>query len=136
VNGTLLASFFGTTDHRSLEKIPQNLQNAAIGIEDVRFYQHIGVDPIGITRAFVRTSGGRRQGRSQHHHPAIGPEPFPDPRKDPQRKIREILLALQIERNYSKKEILEMYLNQIYFGEGSYGVESASGFISESTWKT
>jgi penicillin-binding protein 1A len=111
-----------------LEKIPETLQNAVIAIEDDRFYQHIGIDPIGIARAFianVRHAGERIQGASTLTQ-QLARNLFLTHEKTFSRKIREILLALQIERNYSKKEILEMYLNQIYFGEGAYGVESAS----------
>ncbi|HVZ81723.1 MAG TPA: PBP1A family penicillin-binding protein [bacterium] len=112
----------------SLDKIPQTLQDALIAIEDDRFYRHIGIDPIGMARAFiqnVRHGGQKLQGASTLTQ-QLARNLFLTHEKTFSRKIREILLALQIERNYSKKEILEMYLNQIYFGEGAYGVESAA----------
>ncbi len=112
----------------SLDKIPETLQDALIAIEDDRFYRHIGIDPIGIARAFIqniRHAGQKVEGGSTLTQ-QLARNLFLTHEKTFTRKIREALLALQIERNYSKKEILEMYLNQIYFGEGAYGVESAS----------
>lgn len=129
VNGELISQLW--LEQRTLvplEKIPVMLQDAVISIEDERFYQHLGVDPIGILRAFiqnVRHGGTKIEGGSTLTQ-QLARNLFLTHEKTLTRKIREALLALQIERNYSKKEILEMYLNQIYFGEGAYGVESAA----------
>src|SRR5579859_6174126 len=128
VNGDLVSQLW--LEQRTivtLDKIPQTLQNAVIAIEDERFYQHIGIDPIGIIRAFVKNVryGGVREGASTITQ-QLARNLFLKPERTLSRKIREALLSIQIERNYSKKEILEMYLNQIYFGQGSYGTESAS----------
>ena len=128
VNGELISQLW--LEQRTvvpLGQIPMDLQNAIIAIEDDRFYQHWGIDPIGILRAFIinATAGGVRQGASTLTE-QLAKNLFLTPDRTLSRRIREALLALQIERNYSKKEILEMYLNQIYFGEGAYGVESAA----------
>jgi len=129
VNGELVSQLW--LEQRtlvSLDKVPQPLQDAFISIEDERFYRHIGVDPIGVMRAFItniRSGGERLQGGSTLTQ-QLARNLFLTHEKTFTRKVREILLALQIERNYSKKEILEMYLNQIYLGEGAYGVESAA----------
>jgi penicillin-binding protein 1A len=110
-----------------LEQVPQNLQNAVIGIEDERFYRHWGIDPIGIARAFLINvrHGGTRQGASTITQ-QLARNLFLTSERTMARKIREALLSFQIERNFTKKQILEMYMNQIYYGEGAYGVESAS----------
>lgn len=110
-----------------LEKIPVTLQNAVIAIEDQRFYEHWGIDPIGVIRAFVVnvTAGGVRQGASTLTE-QLAKNLFLTRERTLTRRVREALLSLQIERNYSKKQILEMYLNEIYFGAGAYGVESAA----------
>ena len=129
VNGDLVSQLW--LEQRtvvSLDKIPQNLQNAVIAIEDDRFYRHIGIDPIGMARAFIqniRHAGEKVQGGSTLTQ-QLARNLFLTSEKTFTRKVREILLALQIERNYSKKEILEMYMNQMYLGEGAYGMESAA----------
>ncbi|MBN2123535.1 MAG: transglycosylase domain-containing protein, partial [Deltaproteobacteria bacterium] len=111
----------------SLEQVPQHLQDAVIGIEDERFYRHWGIDPIGIARAFLINvrHGGTRQGASTITQ-QLARNLFLTRERTLARKIREALLAFQIEKNFSKKQILEMYMNQIYYGEGAYGTESAA----------
>jgi 1A family penicillin-binding protein len=129
VNGQLISQLW--LEQRTLVQlgqVPLMLQDAVISIEDDRFYKHIGIDPIGIVRAFiqnVRHGGTKVEGGSTLTQ-QLARNLFLTHEKTLTRKIREALLALQIERNYSKKDILEMYLNQIYFGEGAYGVESAA----------
>ena len=105
-----------------INKVPQHLQNAFIAAEDNRFYDHIGIDPIGIGRAIVTniTSGGIAQGGSTITQ-QLAKNAFLSQEQTLKRKIQEAMLALEIERKYSKKEILEMYMNQIYFGQGAYG---------------
>ena len=110
-----------------LDKVPANLQNAFIAAEDVRFYQHSGIDPRGILRAVWTniTNQGVAEGGSTITQ-QLAKNALLTQERTLKRKIQEAFLALQLERQYSKKEILEMYLNQIYFGQGAYGVESAS----------
>ena len=110
-----------------LRDMPVNLRNAFVAIEDVRFYHHSGYDLRGMARALLRNV--LRQGLSEGASTItqqLARNLFLTPTKKWKRKIEELILAINIERNYSKDEILNMYLNLIYLGEGSYGVEAAS----------
>lgn len=110
-----------------LSQVPRSLQDAVIATEDRRFYYHWGVDPIGIGRAIVQNY---RRGRIVEGGSTITQQLtkvlFLTPDKSLERKLKEAILALEIERRYPKDRILEMYLNQVYFGQGAYGVEAAS----------
>src|SRR5262245_19878752 len=110
-----------------LAQIPQALRDAVIATEDARFYSHYGVDPTGIGRAIYQNF---RRGRIVEGGSTITQQLakvlFLTPDKSLERKIKEAVLALELERRYSKDRILEMYLNQVYFGHGSYGVEAAA----------
>lgn len=110
-----------------INKVPQNLQNAFIAAEDNRFYEHIGIDPIGIFRAIFAnlTNHGIAQGGSTITQ-QLAKNAFLSQEQTLKRKIQEAMLALEIEHKYSKKEILEMYMNQIYFGQGAYGIQTAA----------
>lgn len=110
-----------------LEKIPKNMQDAIVAIEDARFYQHSGLDFRGLGRAVVANLSGHElaQGGSTITQ-QLARNMFLSPRKTLSRKLKELLLALQIERNWTKKQILEGYLNQVYFGAGAYGVRAAA----------
>ncbi len=128
INGNLVSQLW--LEQRTivtLDQIPTTLQNAVIATEDERFYEHWGIDVIGVARAFMvnLTSGGLREGASTITQ-QLARTLFLTQEKTLSRKIREALLSVQIEKNYSKKQILEMYLNDIYYGEGAYGVESAA----------
>ncbi len=108
-------------------QVPPAFLDAIIAIEDRRFYQHWGIDPIGILRAATKDliRGERRQGASTITQ-QLARNIFLHHRRTWSRKIREAILALRIERAFSKDEILDLYLNKIYFGEGAYGLEAAS----------
>src|ERR671922_359367 len=110
-----------------LAQIPQTLRDAIIATEDRRFYSHWGLDPIGIARAIVQNY---RRGRIVEGGSTITQQLtkvlFLTPDKSIERKLKEAVLALELERRYSKDRILEMYLNQVYFGHGAYGVEAAA----------
>jgi penicillin-binding protein 1A len=128
IHGETVSEFF--TERRTsvpLTEIPENLQNAVLATEDQYFFQHWGINPRGILRAFL---ANLRHGRVVEGGSTITQQLskvlFFSQQKTLARKLRELLLAIQLERNYSKQEILQMYLNQIYFGHGSYGVESAA----------
>ena len=110
-----------------INKVPQNLQNAFIAAEDNRFYEHIGIDPIGIFRAIFAnlTNRGIAQGGSTITQ-QLAKNAFLSQEQTLKRKIQEAMMALEIEHKYSKKEILEMYMNQIYFGQGAYGIQTAA----------
>ena len=111
----------------SYNEIPDTVKNAFIAIEDVRFYQHYGIDPRGIARAVWFDIRGRSldQGASTITQQLVKIS-FLHPEKKFERKIQEAILAIQMERRYSKEEILEMYLNKIYLGEGAYGIQAAA----------
>jgi penicillin-binding protein 1A len=110
-----------------LNSIPKALIKALIATEDARFYSHFGIDPKGIARALWSDIKARRivEGGSTLTQ-QLAKVLFLTPERSFQRKIKEALLALQIERAYSKDQILEFYLNQVYLGSGSYGVEAAA----------
>jgi penicillin-binding protein 1A len=111
----------------SLNEIPDFLKQAVIVIEDKRYYSHWGVDFMGILRAFIINlrSGEIVQGGSTITQ-QLARNLFLTTEKTLSRKIREAILALEIERTSSKEEILEMYFNQVYFGSGAYGIEAAA----------
>src|SRR5258706_2152510 len=110
-----------------LAQIPKALRDAIIATEDARFYSHHGVDPTGIARAVYQNF---RRGRIVEGGSTITQQLakvlFLTPDKSLERKLKEAVLALELERRYSKDRILELYLNQIYFGHGAFGVEAAA----------
>ena len=111
-----------------LADTPKDLQNAFIVAEDIRFYKHHGIDPIGIARAVVsniRHRDATGQGGSTITQ-QLARNAFLTQEQTLKRKLLEAVLAVEIENKYTKAEILEMYMNQIYFGQGAYGVQTAS----------
>ena len=111
----------------ALKDLPPYLPNAFIAIEDRRFYHHYGVDPFGIARAAVTNilHRGVSQGGSTLTQ-QLAKNLFLTQERTLQRKLQEVELALWLERKHSKAEILELYLNRVYFGSGAYGVEAAA----------
>lgn len=103
------------------------IAKAVVAIEDQRFYQHFGVDPIGILRAIVCNLIAHQsmQGGSTLTQ-QLAKNLFLSPERTIERKVQEALLALWLERHYSKDQILELYLNRVYLGSGTFGVEAAS----------
>jgi penicillin-binding protein 1A len=111
-----------------LTRIPENLQKAIVAIEDSRFYDHHGLDFRGLTRALwtnIRGGNLKQQGASTITQ-QLARDIYLTQKKTLSRKLKEAMLAVQIERNWAKKQILETYLNQVYFGSGSYGVQGAA----------
>jgi penicillin-binding protein 1A len=128
VDGTVLVSMgpsFG--QWLAIEQLPETMKTAMVSVEDRRFASHWGVDPIGIARSIqVRITGGTwRQGGSTITQ-QLARNIFLTNSKTWDRKIREMILALAIERKFSKQQVLELYLNRVYFGGGAYGVDAAS----------
>src|SRR5438067_4180235 len=112
----------------SIDHIPLVMQRAMVDIEDSRFYQHSGLDIRGAARALWTDLHGRdltQQGGSTIPQ-QLARHIYLSPTRTLSRKVKELLLAVQIERNWSKQQILETYLNQVYFGSGAYGVQSAA----------
>ena len=127
-DGKLIHEFF--KENRSmvpLREIPKSLIQAILAIEDRRFYSHWGVDPIRLVRALIADIIARKpeQGASTITQ-QLARNLFLTHEKTFTRKLKEIALAIRIEQTYTKDEILEMYFNQIYFGEGAYGVDAAA----------
>jgi penicillin-binding protein 1A len=126
--GRVLHEFY--RENRSpvlLRDIPRNLVNATLSTEDRNFYHHWGVDLWGVARAAAtdvlhmrRSQGGSTITQQLARNLFLTHE------RTFTRKLKEVALAIELERNYSKDQILELYFNQIYFGEGAYGVESAA----------
>ncbi len=109
------------------DRVSNDFINALLAREDTRFYRHRGIDPIGIARAALRNfvAGGFREGASTITQ-QLARNSFPLGGKNLLRKMLEAALAYRIETELSKEEILEAYVNRIYFGSGYYGVEAAS----------
>jgi len=127
-DNTLLAELYKKKrDPVPLAKIPKKLRQALIATEDRSFYEHSGVDLKGIARAIVRDimAGEFVEGASTITQ-QLAKTLFLTPRKTLERKLKEAFLAFQLERRYTKREILELYLNQVYFGSGAYGVQAAA----------
>jgi penicillin-binding protein 1A len=111
----------------SLSEVSPSFISAVLAREDARFYQHKGIDWHGILRAVVRdiTSGSAKEGASSITQ-QLARNSLPLGGRTLSRKILEAMVALRIERQFSKQQILELYINRIYFGNGCYGVETAS----------
>ena len=128
VDKVLLAELFiEKREPVALETLPRHLTAALVATEDRKFYKHSGVDLKGIARAILKDikAGEFVEGASTITQ-QLAKTLFLTPRKTLVRKIKEAILAFQLERRYTKDEILELYLNQVYFGSGAYGVESAA----------
>jgi penicillin-binding protein 1A len=110
-----------------LNELPAYVPNAFVAIEDRRFYAHYGVDPLGIARALIADILRRRssQGGSTITQ-QLAKNLFLTQERTVSRKLQEIVLALWLEHKYSKRQILDLYLNRVYFGSGAYGVEAAA----------
>jgi penicillin-binding protein 1A len=110
-----------------LTDVPEMLTKALMAAEDTRFYQHHGLDVRGIARAMYRNLRAHRilEGGSTLTQ-QLAKVLFLSPDRTFSRKFKEMALALRIEQRYTKREILSLYLNQIYFGSGAYGVEAAA----------
>ena len=110
-----------------LKELPSYVPKAFIAIEDRRFYEHYGVDPYGIARAAIANilHRGVSQGGSTITQ-QLAKNLFLTQERTIHRKLQEMLLALWLERKFSKTQILELYLNRVYFGSGAYGIEQAA----------
>lgn len=127
-DNVLLSELFVAKRHPvSIRSMPEYLIQAIITTEDRKFYRHSGVDLKGVARAIIKDvmAGEFVEGASTITQ-QLAKTLFLTPRKTLIRKLKEAMLAFQLERRYTKDEILELYLNQIYFGSGAYGVEAAA----------
>jgi len=139
INGELIAELYQQKrDLVSFDKLPHTLINAFLAQEDKAFYEHFGINPMAIARAMVKNvaasiKSGRptvRQGGSTITQ-QLAKQLFTESERTFARKALEAVLALQIEKKFSKEEILEMYFNQIYLGHGCHGISTASKFFFE-----
>ncbi len=112
----------------SLEEISPNMVNALLSTEDKRFYSHPGIDPVGIARALVGvvTHFGKPVGGGSTITQQLAKNVFLTLDQNLMRKAKELFLSFELEKRYTKDEILEMYLNNVYFGNGAYGIENAA----------
>jgi penicillin-binding protein 1A len=127
-DGTVMARYgemYGTTV--TVAQLPKYVPQAVLATEDSRFYHHFGIDPIGILRAMIvnSVSGHMVQGGSTITQ-QLAKNLFLTPERTLGRKIQEAMLAIWIERLYTKDQILTGYLNRVYFGEGAYGIDAAA----------
>ncbi|MGB7334802.1 MAG: transglycosylase domain-containing protein [Salaquimonas sp.] len=111
----------------ALDDMSPYLPMAVVAIEDRRFKSHFGIDPLGITRAMIANilAGRTVQGGSTLTQ-QLAKNLFLEPQRNLERKVQEAILAIWLENKFSKDEILEIYLNRVYFGSGAYGVEAAA----------
>ena len=127
-DGSVLAHYGDLYGHYvTLGDVPPNLVHAIIAIEDRRFYSHFGIDVLGVLRAGVRNvaAGHMVQGGSTLTQ-QLAKNLFLSPERTLRRKVQEMLLALWLEHTYTKDQILTAYLNRVYLGAGTYGVDAAS----------
>lgn len=127
-DGTLIANRGETGGSNvPIGELPKYTPKAFVAIEDRRFYDHWGLDPVGLLRAVFRnvSSGKVEQGGSTLTQ-QLAKNLFLTQERTLNRKAQEVILALWLERNYSKDQILELYLNRVYFGAGAYGIEAAA----------
>ena len=116
-------------------QIPPVMRNAVISIEDRHFESHWGIDVLRIVQGGGDRHSGMAQGTGrQHLDPAIEPHALFDAEKSFRRKIQEALLAIQIERHFTKPQIFTMYSNQVPMGYGNYGFGAARNFIMANAW--
>ena len=129
-NGEKIGEFYRENQNRKLikiEDVPQDLINAFLSAEDSNFYSHFGLNFKGMFRALLTnlTSGQKTQGASTITQQTARTLFFSS-KKTYTRKLKEIIMALRMERHLTKDEILYLYLNQIYFGQGAHGVKAAA----------
>lgn len=117
-------SFGQWLDH---DEIPQVMKDAMVSVEDRRFYSHFGIDPLGLMRAvYEAVTGDERISATSTITQQLARNVFLNSNRTLDRKLREGVLAMALEAKFSKEQILELYLNKVYFGGGAYGIDSAS----------
>jgi penicillin-binding protein 1A len=114
----------------SFRDIPPLLRNAVVAVEDADFWKHMGINPWRIPgAALANLRSGRKEQGSSTLTMQLSRLLFLTPEKTYERKIKEVILSFQIEKNFTKEEIFALYCNQVYFGHGTYGIEAASQFL-------
>ena len=126
-DGSVLAELDGAQRREPvrLDRLPRHVTQAVLAAEDANFYDHGGVDPSAVFRALVRNAQGGRQGGSTITQ-QLAKLNYTNSERTFLRKLREVQYAVRLENRYSKDELLERYLNQVYFGDGAYGLAAAA----------
>ncbi|HZQ26309.1 MAG TPA: transglycosylase domain-containing protein [Acidimicrobiales bacterium] len=126
-DGTLLTELDGSQRRQPvhLKDLPPQVPHAVLAAEDANFYHHGGVDPTAVVRAVIRTGQGYQQGGSTITQ-QLAKINYTNSQRTLLRKLREVQYAVRLERSYTKDELLERYLNQVYFGDGAYGIAAAA----------
>lgn len=126
-DGAVLAERGAAHDYVPLDMVPRHVRNAVVATEDRRFFEHHGIDPWGLIRAaFANLRAGRAAQGGSTLTQQLAKNLFLSPNKTMARKFEELALAVWLETRLSKADILELYLNQVYFGGGAYGIEAAA----------
>jgi penicillin-binding protein 1A len=126
-DGSVLAERGAAHDYMPLDLLPAHVSGAVVAIEDRRFFEHNGLDPMGFTRAvFANLRAGRLAQGGSTLTQQLAKNLFLTPERTFSRKLEEFALALWLELRLSKADILELYVNRVYFGAGAYGIEAAS----------
>ena len=126
-DGLLIAEFGEERrDYTLIKHVPQRMINAILAIEDRRFFEHPGIDIIGVLRAALKNISGQGHEGASTITMQVARNFFLSSEKTFKRKINEILLAIKIERSLKKEDILELYINQIYLGQRSFGFSAAA----------
>ncbi|WP_370583420.1 transglycosylase domain-containing protein, partial [Olsenella sp. CU969] len=136
--GNVIAEFMAENRRNvELSEISPDVLTGTVDTEDIRFYQHNGVDPQGIARAALVTLVGGSEGASTIDQQLVRNTVLSDEQFDRtlKRKVREAYIAVEMEKKYSKDQILNMYLNTIYYGNGAYGIEAAAKTYFNTTAK-
>lgn len=122
-----------TPDYVKIEDIAKDYKNAVIAIEDKRFNEHFGIDVYSIGRAFISNLQNKKIiGGGSTITQQLAKNMYFEQKKKFTRKVAEVFMVLDLEENYSKDEILELYMNIIYFGDGYYGIkEAANGYLDK-----
>jgi penicillin-binding protein 1A len=126
-DGAVLAERGAAHDYMPVDMLPKHVTDAVVATEDRRFYEHWGVDPYGMIRAvFANLRAGRFAQGGSTLTQQLAKNLFLSPDRTLGRKLEELMLAIWLEVRLSKRDILELYLNQVYFGGGAYGIEAAA----------
>jgi penicillin-binding protein 1A len=126
-DGTLLAERGAAYDFIPYDLLPKHVIQAVVAVEDRRFFEHCGLDPIGLMRAmFANLRAGRYAQGGSTLTQQLAKNIFLSPERSLRRKLEELIIALWLEARLSKQDILELYLNRVYFGGGAYGIEAAA----------
>ncbi|MCY6369437.1 transglycosylase domain-containing protein [Clostridium ganghwense] len=124
-------------NYTKIDNIPRDLKNAVVAVEDKRFFNHPGFDIIAIGRSIIiDIKEGKFKAGGSTITQQLAKNLFLSNEKKLNRKIKELILAIKLEQKYSKEEILEMYLNVIYYGSGAYGIQNASQeYFDKNVWE-